>query len=172
MTTITPDRTTAGLRPPTEWVDPRCRSWWLVQGLTWTCWPAIALFVLGLLIHDARSALLALTGVALVLAVAAAFGLSRLRYAIRRWEVTDDAVYSRQGWLWVEWRAAPLSRVQSVDMNRGPLQRLFGLASVSVTTASSKGSVTISALDAHQAEDLVLRLTPLTEGHDLDRDAT
>lgn len=172
MTTATPDRTTAGLRPPTQEVDPRCRSWWLWQGLLWTVWPAITLFVLGLLISDARSVLIILAALALVLAVALSFGLSRLRYAIRRWEVTDQAVYSRQGWLWVEWRAAPLSRVQSVDMTRGPIQRAFGLASVTVTTASSKGAVTISALDAAEAEELVLRLTPLTEGHALDRDAT
>ena len=172
MSTAAPDRTSAGLRPPTLRVDPRCRSWWLWQGLTWTCWPAVSLFVLGLLISDARTVLLVLAGLSLVLAVTLSLGLSRLRYAIRRWEVTDQAVYSRQGWLWVEWRAAPLSRVQSVDMTRGPVQRAFGLASVTVTTASSKGAVTISALDAAEAEDLVLRLTPLTEGNELDRDAT
>lgn len=172
MTTPEADLGSAGLRPPSRRVDPRCRTWWLVQGLTWTVWPAVVLFVLGLLIIEARTVLIIVALVALLIAVAVSYGQSRLRYAIRRWEVTDQAVYSRHGWLWVEWRAAPLSRVQSVDMKRGPLQRLFQLASVSVTTASSKGAVTISALAADEAEDLVLRLTPLTEGHELDRDAT
>lgn len=94
----------------------------------------------------------------------------RVRWAIHRWEATDTAVYSRSGLFWEEWRAAPLSRVQTVDKTRGPLERQFGLATVVVTTASSKGAVRISALDAAVAEEMVHRLTLLAE--DDQRDAT
>ena len=50
---------------------------------------------------------------------------------------------------WCRNAASPRSsRVQTVDTYRGPLDRLFGLANVTVTTASSAGAVRIVALDA------------------------
>ena len=35
----------------------------------------------------------------------------RLRYRVHRWELTDDAVYTRAGWLTQEWRIAPVTRI-------------------------------------------------------------
>lgn len=159
--------TRLGLRPPRNHVDPRCRRWWTAQVALWTLWPLPVLFVLGLLLTPW---LLAAAAVWAVLTVAALVVVPRVRWAIHRWEATDDAVYSRSGLFWEEWRAAPLSRVQTVDKTRGPLQRQFGLATVVVTTASSKGAVRISALDAMQAEEMADRLTLLAE--DDQRDAT
>ncbi|SPL98636.1 transmembrane protein, distant homology with ydbS [[Actinomadura] parvosata subsp. kistnae] len=59
------------------------------------------------------------------------------RYRVHRWEVTDEAVYSASDWLWLQWRVVPLSRVQTVDTLPGPLQQLFGLSGVTVTTTSA-----------------------------------
>lgn len=159
--------TQLGLRPPRHRVDPRCRRWWTTQVALWTLWPLPVLVVLGLLLTPW---LLAAAAVWAVLTVAALVVVPRVRWAIHRWEATDDAIYSRSGLFWEEWRAAPLSRVQTVDKTRGPLERQFGLATVVVTTASSKGSVRISALDAALAEEMVDRLTILAE--DDQRDAT
>jgi len=58
-------------------------------------------------------------------------------------------------------RIAPISRVQTVDTYRGPLDRLFGLANVTVTTASSAGAVHIAALDVAVADHLVAQLTDI-----------
>ena len=159
--------TQLGLRPPRHRVDPRCRRWWTAQVALWTLWPLPVLVVLGLLLTPW---LLAAAAVWAVLTVAALVVVPRVRWAIHRWEATDDAIYSRSGMFWEEWRAAPLSRVQTVDKTRGPLERQFGLATVVVTTASSKGAVRISALDAGLAEEMVDRLTILAE--DDQRDAT
>jgi len=104
------------------------------------------------------------------LGVIALVVVPRVRWSIHRWEETDTAVYSRSGLFWEEWRAAPLSRVQTVDKTRGPLERLFGLATVVVTTASSKGAVRIRSLDAGLAEEIAQRLTVTAEGEQ--RDAT
>ncbi len=87
------------------------------------------------------------------------------RYAVHRWEVTDEAVYTRVGWLTQENRVAPISRVQTVDTERGPLERLLGLATVTVTTASSAGAVRIEALDLDVAERTVTRLTEIAALH-------
>ncbi|MFE9785343.1 PH domain-containing protein [Nocardia salmonicida] len=107
-----------------------------------------------------------LAGVAIaVLAILAVVVIPVWRYAVHRWEVTDDAVYTRVGWLDQESRVAPISRVQTVDTERGPLERILGLATVTVTTASSAGAVKISALDLPIAEEAVLRLTAVAAQH-------
>jgi membrane protein YdbS with pleckstrin-like domain len=83
------------------------------------------------------------------------------RYRVHRWDVDAKAVYTRTGWLVQERRIAPISRVQTVDTERGPLDQLFGLANVTVTTASSAGSVRIVALDSDVADRVVAQLTDI-----------
>src|SRR5207248_2112499 len=61
------------------------------------------------------------------------------RYRVHRWEVTGEAVYTQSGWLKQEWRIAPVSRIQTVDIERDPFEQLFGLAKITVTTASAAG---------------------------------
>ncbi|TMR07681.1 PH domain-containing protein [Nonomuraea turkmeniaca] len=87
----------------------------------------------------------------------------RAYYRVERWEVTDEAVYTRKGWLTHTWKVAPMSRIQRIDTARGPVQRWFGLADITVTTASSAGAVKIEALDAALAADLAERLTTITQ---------
>ena len=81
------------------------------------------------------------------------------RYRVHRWEVGAQAVYTRTGWLVEERRIAPISRVQTVDTQRGPIDRLFGLANVTVTTASSAGAVQIVARDGGGADRNAARQT-------------
>ena len=89
--------------------------------------------------------------------------MPRIRYRVHRWEVTEVAVYTRSGWLTHEWRVAPLSRVQTVDARRSPLDQAFGLSSVRITTASASGDVAIDGLDHRLAADLVEALTAATQ---------
>lgn len=90
------------------------------------------------------------------------------RYRVHRWDLDDRAVYTRTGWVVQEYRIAPISRVQTVDTQRGPIDRLFGVATVTVTTASSAGAVRIVALDTAVAERLVARLTDIAALGDQD----
>lgn len=83
------------------------------------------------------------------------------RYRVHRWDISPQAVYTRTGWLVQERRIAPISRVQTVDTYRGPIDRLFGLANVTVTTASSAGAVRIVALDVDVADRLIAQLTDI-----------
>ncbi|MCH9668827.1 MAG: PH domain-containing protein [Actinomycetia bacterium] len=83
------------------------------------------------------------------------------RYRVHRWDLDATAVYTRSGWLVQERRIAPISRVQTVDTFRGPLDRVFGLSNVTVTTASSAGAVRIVALDTDVADDVVGQLTDI-----------
>ena len=98
-----------------------------------------------------------------VLLVAYVAVMPRVRYRIHRWESTDTAVYTQTGWLSRERRIAPMSRVQTIDFEQGWIDRLLGLASVTVTTASAAGPLQISAIDKPVADRLVEDLTRRTE---------
>ncbi len=108
--------------------------------------------------HWLHTAALVITALGLVVSVVIA---PLWRYRVHRWDLSDRAVYTRTGWLVQERRIAPLSRVQTVDTYRGPLDRLLGLANVRVTTASSAGAVHIVALDAAVADWVVEQLTDI-----------
>ncbi|GAB3990768.1 PH domain-containing protein [Nocardioides marmoraquaticus] len=86
-----------------------------------------------------------------------------VRYRIHRWESTETAVYTQVGFLSRERHVAPMSKVQTIDMDESALARLFGLATVTVTTASAMGSLTITAIDRQVAQQLVADLTQRTE---------
>src|SRR5699024_2509317 len=94
-----------------------------------------------------------------VVVAAYAVGMPMLRWHTHRWEATATAVYTQTGWLSRERRVAPMSRVQTVDLNQGPVDRLLGLAKVTVTTASAAGPLEIAGLDRPVAQDLVTELT-------------
>ncbi|WP_344900675.1 PH domain-containing protein [Actinomadura meridiana] len=92
------------------------------------------------------------------------------RYRVHRWEVSADVVYTRTGWFSREWLLVPVSRIQTVDTEQGWIERMLGLATIEVNTASHTGSSEVSGLPVdvatHLAEDLARR------AHDLRDDAT
>jgi len=97
-----------------------------------------------------------------VLAAAHVTVMPRWRFAVHRWEAAPEAVYTQSGWFDQERRIAPVSRIQTVDTERGPLEQLFGLSSVTVTTASAAGALEIKGLDHEVADRLVDELTATT----------
>jgi membrane protein YdbS with pleckstrin-like domain len=158
------------LRPPRNTLDPRAVGWWRAQWLLTTAVPAATLAVLGGFLEPARTWLLTLAGAVAVVGLACTAFFPRWWFRVHRWEVTDEAVYVRTGFFWQEWRIAPMSRIQTVDTIRGPLEQVFRLATVTVTTASAKGAVTLAGLDHQVAADLAERLTLITR--DTPGDAT
>jgi membrane protein YdbS with pleckstrin-like domain len=150
------------LRDPAHLVSPRAVVYWTVRAV-----PAWLLVLAGQLIwwwisrnhFGLRGAALVLT---VLFATAHLMVMPRWRYRVHRWEVTDTAVYTQSGWLNQERRIAPISRVQTVDTERGPLEQLFNLANVTVTTASAAGPLRIQGLDRATAEGLVAELTEVT----------
>lgn len=152
------------LRAPAQQVDPRCRGWWAAQIAVPTVLVVAVLAVLAVNFGALRGLMLILAGVALVVGVAAMAVVPGYLFRVHRWEVNDIGIYSRRGWLWQEWRAAPFARLQTVDVTSGPLQRAFGLATVTATTASAKGPVLIEAIAAPEAAALAHRLAERAQG--------
>jgi membrane protein YdbS with pleckstrin-like domain len=151
------------LRPPREWADPRAVAWWTTQWLLFLLPVAAAGLAAFWFLTERPLWLGVAAGAFAVGCVVLALVAPRASYRVRRWEVTGEAVYTREGWLTHTWRVAPMSRIQTVDTARGPVQRLFGLADVTVTTASAAGAIKIEALDHELAADLAARLTALTQ---------
>src|SRR5207302_8454234 len=110
-------------------------------------------------LFQARVIALVVTG---VLAVLHLVVMPQWRYRVHRWENTDQAVYTQTGWFTQERRIAPISRIQTVDSQAGVLEQLFGLANVTVTTASAAGPVKVHGLARDDARHLVARLTTTT----------
>jgi len=151
------------LRPPRHQVSRRAITWWALQGLLSVLLLLVPLLV-GLAVWASARSPLAWALVAVVLLGGAYVTvMPRWRFRIHRWEITDDAVYTSAGWLSQEWRVAPMSRIQTVDTVRGPLQQLLGLSTVTVTTASAAGPLQVEGMDHREARDLVEQLTATTQ---------
>lgn len=151
------------LSPPRHRIERRAMGWWALRSVATTAVVGGVLFAGYLLITPWRSwtwpILLAVLGIGLADLVITPVW----RYAVHRWEVTPEAVYVRTGSLVREWRIAPISRVQTVDTVRGPLQQALGLATVTVTTASAAGPITLVGLDHRTAEVIARELAEITQ---------
>lgn len=151
------------LRQPAHRVSSRAVAWWSVRALIGWLVVLLPATVAVLVMPQRPPGLLAALVVLVLLAAAHTLLMPQWRYRVHRWEATGDAVYTQAGWLTQEWRVAPMSRIQTVDTERGPLQQLFGLATVTVTTASAAGPLHIEGLDAKLAGGLVEQLTATTQ---------
>jgi hypothetical protein len=80
--------------------------------------------------------LLVLAGVAA--AASAGAWLGRQRWRRTFWKLDERGFQVRRGWLWRAEVLVPRSRVQHLDIERGPLERRFGLATLVVHTAGSQ----------------------------------
>ncbi len=150
------------LRQPKHQVAPRAKAMWAVD---YGGSGVVALIVVALLTYyDILNGIWPVAaGSAAALLVLLGFGVVPFwRYRVHRWEVTDTAVYTQRGWLVQERRIAPVSRVQTVDTERGPLAQIFGLSTVTITTASAQGELRIEGLLRADADRLVSDLTVTT----------
>ena len=94
------------------------------------------------------------------------------RYRVHRWDIGPRrCTPGRAGWC--RNAGSPRSRgCRPSTPTAGPLDRLFGLANVTVTTASSAGAVRIVALDSDVADRVVAQLTDIAAHRRPGRDVT
>jgi len=79
----------------------------------------------------------------------------------RSWRLTDVGLELRHGVWWKHMHAVPWSRVQHADVTQGPLQRMYGVGTLTVHTAgTANSSVNLSGLShevAIQLRDEIIR---------------
>jgi membrane protein YdbS with pleckstrin-like domain len=150
------------LRPPRHQACRRAIRLWTVRALLSWLIPVVIQLVVMITAGDIASWQYVALVATVLLAAAHTVVMPQWRFRVHRWEATDNAVYTQSGWLNQERRIAPVSRIQTVDSERGPLDQLFKLANVTVTTASAAGPLTIRGLDREVADRLVDELTART----------
>lgn len=130
---------------PQQRLQPRVVAYWVLGDALTTCvLTGLAWFVGRPLLAEHWSGwsttlehiLLGVCGGLLLLALVA----PPLAYARWRYSFLGDLLLLRYGILFVEERAVPVRRMQHVDLVRGPIERLFGLATLVVFTAGNEGS--------------------------------
>ncbi len=105
--------------------------------------------------------------VALLLGALAGALYGNRRYVNTRWRHDVDGFALQRGRLWQSDTRVPGSRVQHLDLKRGPVERLCGLATLVVHTAGTRHSaVALSGLDQADAERLRDALSRQTEDDD------
>lgn len=96
--------------------------------------------------------------------IGATIGFRRQRRTF--WRLDAQGLGVRRDLMWEQDTRVPISRVQHLDLRRGPIERGAKLATLVVHTAGSRFSaVTLSGLDGQDAERLRDTLA-----HQLDRD--
>ncbi|PSP90598.1 hypothetical protein BRC90_01430 [Halobacteriales archaeon QS_4_69_34] len=142
-----------------ETLDPRVRVVWFLGALASALAVGVAVFVADRLALDlgVRVDLLVFVALAVLGGIVAL-----LRYRVWRFEVQEDALYLERGVLTRVTSVVPFVRVQHVDTQRGPVERLVGLSSVVVYTAGSRGAdVTVPGLAPERADAIQQRLRAL-----------
>ena len=62
-----------------------------------------------------------------------------------RYSITDDCIDIKEGFLFIERNIVPIERLHKISIKKGPIDRMFNLSKVIVTTAG--GDVTIRFLE-------------------------
>ncbi len=123
-------------------------SWRLTAALS-SLVPAAVATILGFVFGGAWGWLV--LALALGAALVSVVVYPRMRFRRWRWQLTGLAIDMRSGVVMHRQETVPYFRIQQIDIVAGPVDRLLGLASLQVTTASASGSATLPGIEAESA---------------------
>ena len=103
-----------------------------------------------------------------VLAVVVVVSVFALVIAPRRarsigYRLRDDDLLFRRGIMFQRFVSVPYGRMQLIDINRGPVSRMLGLADLKFVTAAASTGVMVPGLPEPEAAELRDRLVELAE---------
>jgi hypothetical protein len=137
-------------------LDPRAVKLWIVSDLV-GYGVMLVVLLFGLLIWGflrPRFLWWLIGGWAIVAAFCLWHSFWRPPRSYRAWgyRIDEKVLETRNGILYQRARLLPLSRLQHVDLERGPFERMYGLSSLVLHTAGThSASITIPGLDADEA---------------------
>ena len=155
---------------PNERIDPRALKSWFISG-----------FLLGLVLLTIPASYIILVSAAwnlptlwgwLGIAVVAIFTIwsaiiaPRFRIRFWRYEIRKNEIDIQHGIFIVRRTLIPMVRVQHVDTEHGPVMRLFGLATLRISTAATYHY--IPALSKEKASELMGEIASLARLSDED----
>jgi putative membrane protein len=82
--------------------------------------------------------------------------LGYVRWRTTTWWVTLESVHRKSGLLGTKETDVPLTRIQSLDLEQGPVQRVFGVSAVHVQTGGggAKGEIVLEAVGDDEVREL------------------
>lgn len=143
----------------TDWqsLPPQARTVFMLGGLALVLPFALGPAILSEVFNIAAPWTVAVIGGLAGAAVGGWFGHKHWRHT--HWCLDDDGFALRRGRMWRTETRVPESRVQHLDLKRGPLERRYGLSTLVIHTAGTRHSaITVSGLAEAEAEYLRDRL--------------
>ncbi len=108
-------------------------------------------------------------GGVLITGILLALWLAYRRYRYTYWKLDGDGFAVKRGRLWQWETRVPTTRVQHLDLKRGPLERMYRLSSLILHTAGTRhNAVHVSGMDHADAERLRNYLSQQIERRDRD----
>lgn len=151
-------------------LDPRVVSLWRVQAAI--SWATLLLLIgipagIGFLLMEfpaARPLVAIAYGMLVLIAIFFVVVIPSRRYRYWLWRVDGRVIEIRRGRLFRAAHLIPLSRLQHVDLQSDPIERMFGLSTLVLHTAGThQASLSLSGLATGDAEALRDRLVVLGE---------
>ena len=135
-------------------LNPKTRFLWIIQA-------SILSLILGTIIfaglYSYTESIASAVAVILFVGIGTSYGIKR--YGNWGFEVRDDHLYIEHGVIRKVYSMVPYVRVQHIDTDRGPLDRILGLSTLRVYTAGSKGAdIKIPGLAREEASELQKKL--------------
>ena len=139
---------------PPRTLNPNMRWIWMVRGVFATVVLAAATSGAVMIVRTATDAPMVWwpTVVVTVIGLVTAVAWALAAWPRWRWGVTDVALTLHHGVLTHHVVALPFFRIQHIDANQGPLDRLLGMSQLQVHTASISAS--LPGIDADDANEL------------------
>lgn len=149
--------------PQANWkrVSPKYVVLELIGDLLFAVVFGVAALVLALVVEAPVIAWVWPAAVAVIGVVSSFFSVRRAR-AIG-YQLRDDDLMFRKGLFFSRLVAVPYGRMQLIDIQRGPVARMLGLASLKMVTAAAATGVAIPGLPVEEAERLRDHLIAVAE---------
>jgi membrane protein YdbS with pleckstrin-like domain len=125
--------------------------------------PTLVLAVVVFVVLGFTRIVAAAVGAGVVLLGAALFVFVTRRVGAWAYAEREDDLFVRRGVMFSRLSVIPYGRMQFIDVSAGPIERLFGLATVRMHTAAAASDARIPGLAADEAARVRDRLAELGE---------
>jgi membrane protein YdbS with pleckstrin-like domain len=128
--------------PPRQQLSDRAVAAWRVDGLKAALLQGLVLlFAIGLVVQNTWLTLvLGCVGLAVITLVSVVVA-PRVYARTWRYEISEHEVYIQSGLFTVTRHIVPFRRIENVDTVQGPIDKRFGLSSVTVSTTGGKATI-------------------------------
>lgn len=108
--------------------------------------------VLTLILLDLNAVGITILALVWAIAIAYVIAVPHVRYERYRYCIDEEAIRVRQGFIWITEQIVPIERLHKIRVSQGPVDRIFKISKVCVTTAG--GDVTIKFLKDERAAEV------------------